>query len=315
MKYNNSQIINALIDHYCKRFASVAQLCRHYGIGRPSFYHYLAAHQRDQLFKPKKRGRKTIITNEVVRFIEATVATDACITIKEVCQSCTRKGFKVSESTVYKVMHTILKLRFKKRKLVVLPNSYGKEEHKEAIRTKQSVLRSIGIDDVVSIDESGFYLEMFTLRGWCKRGTELKTTKTKMRLWKYTVTLAISAHGIIAQDIRLGSMNSNSFIEFLKTKVIPNASDYGYLLMDNVSLHKTNRCKEYIKEAGKQQLFTVPYSPDLNPVENVFSSLKRLTRKCCPKEESELYRCIKKGLDNQKQASLKAMYERSFGIE
>ena len=142
------------------------------------------------------------------------------------------------------------------------------------IKEKQNTLRSIGMDNIISIDESAFYIEMTSLRGWCKRGKELKTIKTKMRFKKYTLTLAITTKGVVGFDIRLGSMNSKAFIDFLEKEVLPYSHNADYLLMDNVSFHKTNEFKEFIKHNNKRVVYTVPYSPDLNPIENVFSSLK-----------------------------------------
>ena len=98
------------------------------------------------------------------------------------------------------------------------------------IKEKQNTLRSIGMDNIISIDESAFYIEMTSLRGWCKRGKELKTIKTKMRFKKYTLTLAITTKGVVGFDIRLGSMNSKAFIDFLEKEVLPYSDNADYLL-------------------------------------------------------------------------------------
>ena len=98
------------------------------------------------------------------------------------------------------------------------------------IKEKQNTLRSIGMDNIISIDESAFYIEMTSLRGWCKRGKELKTIKTKMRFKKYTLTLAITTKGVVGFDIRLGSMNSKAFIGFLEKEVLPYSHNADYLL-------------------------------------------------------------------------------------
>ena len=101
------------------------------------------------------------------------------------------------------------------------------------IKEKQNTLRSIGMDNIISIDESAFYIEMTSLRGWCKRGKELKTIKTKMRFKKYTLTLAITTKGVVGFDIlcrRHQSMNSKAFIDFLEKEVLPYSHNADYLL-------------------------------------------------------------------------------------
>ena len=78
-----------------------------------------------------------------------------------------------------------------------------------------------------------------------------------------------------------------------------------------MSFHKTNEFKEFIKHNNKRVVYTVPYSPDLNPIENVFSSLKHYVRKVSPKNDKYLLNTIKRGIKNQKPTSLQKMYMKS----
>lgn len=51
------------------------------------------------------------------------------------------------------------------------------------------------------------------------------------------------------------------------------------VVLDNLSSHKSDAVREAIEEAGAELLFLPPYSPDLNPIEQVFSKLKRALRR------------------------------------
>jgi transposase len=50
------------------------------------------------------------------------------------------------------------------------------------------------------------------------------------------------------------------------------------MVMDNLSNHKCERVRELIENAGCELLYLLPYSPDLNPIEEAFSKVKSLLR-------------------------------------
>ena len=74
-------------------------------------------------------------------------------------------------------------------------------------------------------------------------------------------------------------MNKQIFETYIETQLAPTLSKGDVVIMDNVAFHKSMRVEEIIKERGAWVLFLPPYSPDLNPIELVFSKLKALLRK------------------------------------
>ena len=124
------------------------------------------------------------------------------------------------------------------------------------------------------------YVDMHSRRAWVKKGKVLKTRKVKCYQKRLTFTMAISSKKVIATYLTLGSMNTEKYHDFLQNKVIPKLeSNHTHLLMDNVSFHKTKKIKRLLENENKKAIYTVPYTPDLNPIENVFSVVKHYVRK------------------------------------
>jgi transposase len=85
--------------------------------------------------------------------------------------------------------------------------------------------------------------------------------------------------GVVSTSIQAQAFNTNSFCDFLSTKLIPVLpEETKVLLMDNVAFHKSHRVTNLLQSHGIEPLFIPPYSPRCNPIEEVFSMLKRCFR-------------------------------------
>jgi len=75
-----------------------------------------------------------------------------------------------------------------------------------------------------------------------------------------------------------GSTSKEVFEAYIEHFLAPNLKGGQVVVMDNLSAHKGHRVKRLIKDRGCQLLYLPPYSPDLNPIEEAFSKIKRLLR-------------------------------------
>lgn len=91
--------------------------------------------------------------------------------------------------------------------------------------------------------------------------------------------------GIVAVDLHLGSVNSDVFIDFVRGSLIPNMQQFdgiakrSILILDNCSIHHVTEVLEELRKAGIVVIFLPPYSPDLNPIEELFSCIKYYLKK------------------------------------
>ena len=74
-------------------------------------------------------------------------------------------------------------------------------------------------------------------------------------------------------------MNGAVFQAYVEQFLVRDLSSGDVVVMDNLSSHKSDAVREAIEEAGAELLFLPPYSPDLNPIEQVFAKIKHWLRR------------------------------------
>jgi transposase len=132
---------------------------------------------------------------------------------------------------------------------------------------------------LVFIDETWTKTNMAPLRGWCRRGERLKA-KVPHGHWQTMTFLAALRHDRIdAPCLFDGPINGASFLAYVEQVLVPALAPGDIVIMDNLGSHKGRAVRAAIKRAGARLLFLPPYSPDLNPIEQVFAKLKTLLRK------------------------------------
>lgn len=137
-------------------------------------------------------------------------------------------------------------------------------------------IQGVKMKDMLFIDEVGFRDTAAPLYGYTQTGQRL-TVVTRSGGWKHTsVVAAINYKGRVMTSVGKGAFNTLQLLEYLKA--LPIRSGH-VLIMDNVSFHKHTSIAAYLASKGARIVFTPPYSPDYNPIENMFSVVKSRYRK------------------------------------
>lgn len=132
---------------------------------------------------------------------------------------------------------------------------------------------------LVFIDETWAKTNMTPIRGWSPRGSKL-IAKAPFGKWKtLTFLAALRSDRIDAPCVLNGPINGRSFTAYVEQFLVPTLSAGDIVIMDNLGSHKGVAVRKAIRSAGAKLLFLPPYSPDLNPIEQVFAKLKLLLRK------------------------------------
>lgn len=132
---------------------------------------------------------------------------------------------------------------------------------------------------LVFIDETWTKTNMAPLRGWSPRGQRL-LAKVPGGHWRTTTFLAALRYDRIeAPCVIDGPINGVSFLAYVEQFLVPTLSPGDIVVLDNLGSHKSRAVRDAIKSAGAHRLFLPPYSPDLNPIEQVFAKLKHMLRK------------------------------------
>lgn len=129
------------------------------------------------------------------------------------------------------------------------------------------------------IDETWAKTNMAPLRGWGPRGHRI-IAKAPHGRWRTLTFLAALRHNRIdAPCVIDGPINGQSFLAYVEQFLVPTLHPGDIVVMDNLGSHKRQAVRSAIRAAGAKLFFLPPYSPDLNPIEQVFAKLKALLRK------------------------------------
>lgn len=138
---------------------------------------------------------------------------------------------------------------------------------------------------------------MARTHGRCRRGERLRA-KLPHGHWKTLTFLAALRHDRIdAPAVLDGPINGRSFLAYVEQFLIPTLRPRDIVILDNLGSHKGDAIRKAIRAAGAHLLFLPPYSPDLNPIEQVFAKLKALLRKAAERSVEATWRRIGTLLD------------------
>jgi transposase len=132
---------------------------------------------------------------------------------------------------------------------------------------------------LVFIDETWTKTNMEPLRGWAPRGVRL-TAKVPHGHWQTMTFLAALRHDRIdAPWLLEGPIDGESFRTYVERVLLPTLGTTDIVIWDNLGSHKSKAVRSLIRSVGAKLFFLPKYSPDLNPIEQVFAKLKHLLRK------------------------------------
>jgi transposase len=132
---------------------------------------------------------------------------------------------------------------------------------------------------LVFIDETWTRTNMAPLRGWAPRGNRL-IGKVPDGRWRTMTFLAALRHDrITAPWLLEGPIDGESFATYVEKVLLPTLRPGDIVIMDNLGSHRGRIIRRFIRSAGAKLFLLPKYSPDLNPIEQVFAKLKHLLRK------------------------------------
>ena len=150
---------------------------------------------------------------------------------------------------------------------------------------------------LIFLDETWTKTNMTRLWGRAPRGERLVAAVPHGH-WNTTTFLAGLRHdGIVAPAVFDGPINGRSFRAYVEQFLAPTLCPGDIVIADNLGSHKVVGVREAIEARGARILFLPGYSPDLNPIEQVFAKLKQAVRTAEPRNRTTLWKSIAEGLE------------------
>jgi transposase len=150
----------------------------------------------------------------------------------------------------------------------------------------------VALERLVFLDETWASTNLTPPRGRSPVGTRC-LGQAPYGHWKTTtVVCALRCDGLVAPWVIDGPINGQTFRTWVEAVLVPVLQPGDIVVLDNLGSHKVAGIEEAITAAGAQLRFLPPYSPDLNPIEQVFSKMKTYLRKAARRTVEELWSVI-----------------------
>ena len=120
---------------------------------------------------------------------------------------------------------------------------------------------------------------MTRTHGRAPRGHRLIGRVPQGRWTTMTFLAGLRVDGIVAPCVIDRPINGSIFLAWVVQFLVPTLRPGDIVVFDNLGSHKGPRIRHAIRDVGAHRLLLPPYSPDLNPIEQVFAKLKTLLRK------------------------------------
>ena len=156
----------------------------------------------------------------------------------------------------------------------------------------------VPVCNLVFVDESAASTSMTRLYGRSPVG-ERVTDSTPLSGWRsFTMLSAIRFDGPFAPLLLDGPMDGNSFTAWLEQMLIPALRPGDVVVLDNLSTHRVSTVLRLLEKSGHGLLYLPPYSPDLNPIEEMWSKVKSVLRSLKARTWDELLSAMATALES-----------------
>lgn len=177
-------------------------------------------------------------------------------------------------------------------------------------------MKSIDPANIIVLDESGSDLGQTSEYARAEKGARAKAPKPHHIGERYSIIGAISTSTIISMMYIDCAINGNIFLSFIQKLLLPKLRPGHYLVMDNINFHKQEEVLTLVESVGAKVVFLPPYSPDLSPIEKMWSKIKEIIKRKKPRTKADFHHALFSAINSVDEEDLEAWYEDcGYGIE
>ena len=222
-----------------------------------------------------KKGRRPKINREIARQVKEHLTSDRTASLASAVQTLNAMGIGVKKTSVLRITqdsHVSFKMVSKKSDAVLTLHVI------EQRFTYATIVSEIANNRLFFIDETGFNLHVGVPRSWSEVGETPVLVVQANGGRDVSAVVCISAGGVKHVVSKDGAFNGNDFIAFL-TDLLALCHELrrheATIVMDNTRIHHAVDVVDFLNDKGIDHFFLPPYTPELNPIENVFGTVKK----------------------------------------
>ena len=142
------------------------------------------------------------------------------------------------------------------------------------------------------VDESGANTKMTRLYGRAPVGRRLLARQPHGHYQTSTLIAGVRLRGPCAPWVFEGARDGEMFLAWVRQGLVPTLPPQDVVILDNLATHKVSGVREAIEAVGARLLYLPPYSPDFNPIENLWSKIKQILRGLSPRTAAQLLHAV-----------------------
>jgi transposase len=280
----DEQVRSLIITAYNNK-KSISEIATLFGCSKSSVHRVIKAYLEEGRIDAKKRGglRAVKFYPEHLDAMKGYITENCSITLEQIGERLLEDfNISASVSTIHRAIDGFFYTLKRTTRIPALRND-DRAKHARYVYAQEllRVLAQYDGDNVIFVDEIGFNVSMRAHRGRSLRGTNAVQIVPHLRCRNISVCCAMLKHGTFHYRKQDRAFNTESFLLFLD-ELFKKLEDVGMsgmvIIMDNVPFHKSEVVKEKIISSGHLWGYLPPYSPFLNPIENMFSEWKQMVR-------------------------------------
>ena len=287
---------------YYKKVNNYTKVCNIFECSERSLKRWVERYNQNKNIERKNRKQGSYkVKKEHIKFIKDTLTKNNIIHMKQLQQLISNKypTLKISRQYLSDIIRDNNITR-KRATFTHFPKTYKGQirNEKQELKNFFEVIKQYKLDDIISIDETSISTSLSF--NYCRNSLGKRCiikTDNNFKFKKFSLLVAIDNKKCISYKLYdNGSVNGNRFNEFLKD-LCSNIKNK-LIILDNGKIHKTEETKNIIKNSGNYLLYTCPYHPRLNCIEQWFNQVKHYMKLSKSNDFTELNSNLKKSINN-----------------
>jgi transposase len=294
MKQHTEDYKLTAVKYYLDHNEDMRDTCEIFKCKHQSLSRWIKTYkQRGNVNRKTRKNHNLKITPEIEKFVKDYVRKYNTTTLWELSKLVNEK-YKVhlTDMSIYNILHKHQLTRKRLRSKYYPEKKEGQE--KQDLEDFYKKLKEFDYKRTISLDETSIYLNMTLTYGRSKSGTRVIKKTSKYPYKRYNLLCAISAEKVIGWKLypeRKGGVKTNDILEFYDEFIHSKYKNY-LVIMDNAVIHKSKIIRETIEHDNNHLIYSVPYHPETNSIEEFFSQLKHYIKKESPNTYDDIYNVI-----------------------
>jgi transposase/transposase-like protein len=308
MKHHTEDYKETAVKYYLENKEDMRNTCKIFNCKFQSLARWIKTYKNKGNINRKTRKNHNLkITHEIEKFIKeyvrkynTTTLWDNTTTLWELSKLVNEK-YKVhlTDMSIYNILNKHKLTRKRLRSKYYPEKKEGQE--KADLENFYKKLNDFDYKRTICLDETSIYLNMTLTYGRSRSGTRVIKKTNKYPYKRFNLLCAISADKVVGWKLypeRKGGVKTTDILDFYDEFIQSKYKNY-LVIMDNAVIHKSKLIREKIEYDNNKLLYSVPYHPETNSIEEFFSQLKHYIKKESPNTYEDIYKVISNILEKK----------------